>query len=140
MAGNAFANTMGLPAEVILAIAGQGGGGGGGEPSAYIKSASVSGNKLTLTKKDGSKVEFDMTTVVNTINASIAALQTSVAGKQDTISDLSTIRDRASNGNLAYNRLSNDVNYIEMEVEDSDTHEVTTFKIFGYEVEEGGGV
>lgn len=36
----------------------EGGGGGGGEPDAYIKDAAVSGNTLTLTKKDGSKVKF----------------------------------------------------------------------------------
>ena len=33
-------------------------GGGGGEPSAYLKSASVSGNTLTLTNKDNSTVQF----------------------------------------------------------------------------------
>lgn len=32
--------------------------GGGGEPDQYIKNASVSGNTLTLTKKDGSTVTF----------------------------------------------------------------------------------
>lgn len=138
MAGNAFANNMGLPAEVILAIASQGGGGGGGEPSAYIKSASVSadGLTLTLTKKDGSKVTFS----VSDINTAITALETEVDGKQDTISDLSTIRDNAGNGMLAYNQLNADVSYIELTAEDSETHDTTTFKIFGHEVNEGGGV
>lgn len=42
------------------------GGGGGGEPDAYIKSASASGNTLTLTKKDGTQVEF--TPSVPTVN------------------------------------------------------------------------
>lgn len=36
-------------------------GGGGGEPDAYIKSASVSGNTLTLTNKDDTTVEFTPT-------------------------------------------------------------------------------
>lgn len=33
-------------------------GGNGGEPAAYIKSAAVEGNTLTLTKKDNSTVQF----------------------------------------------------------------------------------
>ena len=32
--------------------------GGGGEPDAYIKSASVSGNTLTITNKDDTTVTF----------------------------------------------------------------------------------
>jgi len=36
-------------------------GSGGGEPDAYLKSASVSGNTLTLTKKDNTKVTFTPT-------------------------------------------------------------------------------
>jgi len=35
--------------------------GGSGEPAEYLKSASVSGNKLTLTKKDNSTVVFEPT-------------------------------------------------------------------------------
>lgn len=31
---------------------------GGGEPAAYLKSAAVEGNKLTLTNKDNTTVEF----------------------------------------------------------------------------------
>ena len=34
---------------------------GGGEPDAYIKSAAVNGNKLTLTNKDNTTVEFEPT-------------------------------------------------------------------------------
>ena len=34
---------------------------GGGEPDAYIKSAAVDGNKLTLTNKDNTTVEFEPT-------------------------------------------------------------------------------
>ena len=37
-------------------------GGGSGEPAEYLKSASVSGNTLTLTKKDNSTVVFTPTT------------------------------------------------------------------------------
>lgn len=47
----------GLSAAALILAAGKSGG-GGGEPSQYIKNASVSENTLTLTKKDGSEVEF----------------------------------------------------------------------------------
>lgn len=69
-------------------IARNGGGGGGGEPAAYIKNAAVSGNKLTLTKKNGSTVVFNMTSVVNTINSAIAALETSVTGGLKSLNNL----------------------------------------------------
>lgn len=139
-----------------LLFGGEGGGGGGGEPSAYIKNAAVSsdGLTLTLTKKNGSTVTFNMTDVVNTINAAISALQTSVAGKQDTIADLETIRtnaaavagkqdtisdltdirNNAAVGADAYNSLADPLSYITLEAEDSDTHEVTRFNIYGTEV------
>jgi hypothetical protein len=55
---------------------------GGGEPNAYLKSASTSGNTLTLTKKDNSTVEFtpsfseqhvgDVVSVAATANSGIA--------------------------------------------------------------------
>ena len=46
-------NTITITDGVISAV-----GSGGGEPSAYIKDASVSGNTLTLTKKDDTEVVF----------------------------------------------------------------------------------
>ena len=46
-------NTITITDGVISAV-----GSGGGEPSAYIKDASVSGNTLTLTKKDDTAVVF----------------------------------------------------------------------------------
>lgn len=46
-------NTITIADGVISAV-----GSGGGEPSAYIKDASVSGNTLTLTKKDNTNVVF----------------------------------------------------------------------------------
>lgn len=46
-------DTITITDGVISAI-----GSGGGEPSAYIKDASVSGNTLTLTKKDDTEVVF----------------------------------------------------------------------------------
>lgn len=46
--------------------------GGGGEPTAYIKSASVSNNSLTLTNKDDSTVTY--TPVANVPNASDATV------------------------------------------------------------------
>ena len=47
-------NTITITDGVISAK----GGLGGAEPSAYIKNASVSGNTLTLTKKDDTNVVF----------------------------------------------------------------------------------
>ena len=55
---------------------------GGGEPEAYLKNAAVNGNKLTLTKKDNTTVEFvytagegiDITNGV--ISLSLAAAET----------------------------------------------------------------
>lgn len=46
-------NTITIADGVISAV-----GSGGGEPDAYIKDASVSGNTLTLTKKDNTNVVF----------------------------------------------------------------------------------
>ena len=46
-------NTITITDGVISAVSS-----GGGEPSAYIKDASVSGNTLTLTKKDDTEVVF----------------------------------------------------------------------------------
>ena len=46
-------NTITIADGVISAV-----GSGGGEPTAYIKDASVSGNTLTLTKKDNTNVVF----------------------------------------------------------------------------------
>ena len=46
-------NTITITDGVISAV-----GSGGGEPSAYIKDASVSGNTLTLTKRDDTEVVF----------------------------------------------------------------------------------
>lgn len=46
-------NTITITDGVISAV-----GSGGGEPTAYIKDASVSGNTLTLTKKDDTEVIF----------------------------------------------------------------------------------
>ena len=46
-------NTITITDGVISAV-----GSGGGEPDAYIKDASVSGNTLTLTKKDNTNVVF----------------------------------------------------------------------------------
>lgn len=43
-------------------LSANGGGGGSGEPAEYLKSAAVSGNTLTLTKKDNSTVVFTPTT------------------------------------------------------------------------------
>lgn len=87
---------------------------GGGEPEAYIKSASVSsdGKTLTLTKKDGTTVTFNITSLLagkqDTISdlATIRANAEAVSGKQNTISDLSTIRTNATNGEAAYQRLN----------------------------------
>lgn len=49
-------NTITITDGVISAV-----GSGGGEPDAYIKDASVSGNTLTLTKKDNTEVVFTPT-------------------------------------------------------------------------------
>lgn len=46
-------NTITITDGVISAV-----GSGGGEPDAYIKDASISGNTLTLTKKDNTEVVF----------------------------------------------------------------------------------
>ena len=46
-------NNQSIVGEGNIAIA------GGGEPDAYIKSAAVNGNKLTLTNKDDTTVEFE---------------------------------------------------------------------------------
>ena len=40
-----------------------------GEPSAFIKDASVSGNTLTLTKKDNSTVTFSKPSVINNLTS-----------------------------------------------------------------------
>lgn len=108
---------------------------GGGEPEAYIKSAAVSsdGKTLTLTKKDGTTVAFNITSLLagkqDTISdlATIRANAEAVSGKQNTISDLSTIRTNATNGEAAYQRLNG---YDEHEVVvtyDDDTTETFWF-------------
>lgn len=50
-----MSNAVGI---LALGLAAQGGGGGGGEPAAYIKSASVANNELTLTRKDDTTLTY----------------------------------------------------------------------------------
>lgn len=45
---------------------------GGGEPATYIKNAAVSGNKLTLTKKDDTTIEFTDTNTEYTAGEGIS--------------------------------------------------------------------
>lgn len=49
-----------------------------------------------------SGITSSLVTQIGTNQSNIASLQTTVAGKQDTIQDLSTIRSNASNGQSAY--------------------------------------
>ena len=70
MANDTLARMLALTAE------------GGGEPEAYLKSAAVNGNKLTLTNKDNTTVEFHYTagegiSITNgVISLSLAAAET----------------------------------------------------------------
>lgn len=62
-----------------------GGSSSGGEPEAYIKSASVSGNTLTLTNKDDTTVSYSVDTSelvarINELEQRIAALENSGGG------------------------------------------------------------
>lgn len=66
-----------------------GGGAGGGEPEAYIKSASVSGNTLTLTNKDDTTVSYSsvdletyntLVTRINELENRLSALENSGGG------------------------------------------------------------
>lgn len=59
--------------------------GGGGEPDAYIKSASVSGNTLTLTNKDDTTVDYSGEPSVYLKNASVSNNTLTITNKDDTI-------------------------------------------------------
>ena len=54
------------------------------EPDEYIKSATVDGNKLTLTKKDNSTVDFEPAGGGGTANADEATIITNAEGKLET--------------------------------------------------------
>lgn len=56
-----------------------------GEPDEYIKSATVDGNKLTLTKKDNSTVDFEPAGGGGTANADEATIITNAEGKLETV-------------------------------------------------------
>lgn len=91
-----MADGKGLSAVSLIMAAK--GGSGGGEPAAYLKSATTSGNTLTLTKKDDTTVTYtpDLSAYRTAANQDIID-----NGKQDTISDLNTIRSGAALGATA---------------------------------------
>jgi len=94
-----MADGKGLSAAALILAAGKSGG-SSGEPSEYLKNATTSGNTLTLTKKDNTTVTFTPTTDLSAYRT--AANQDIIDnGKQDTISDLSTIRSGAALGATA---------------------------------------
>lgn len=55
------------------------------EPDEYIKSAAVDGNKLTLTKKDNSTIDFEPAGGGGTANADEATIITNAEGKLETV-------------------------------------------------------
>ena len=58
--------------------------GGGGEPSAYIKSASVVDNTLTLTNKDDTTVDYNGEPSAYLKNASVSNNTLTITNKDDT--------------------------------------------------------
>lgn len=60
------------------------GSGGGGEPDAYIKSASVSGNTLTLTNKDDTTVDYNGAPDTYVKSASVSGNTLTLTNKDDT--------------------------------------------------------
>lgn len=105
------------------------GGGGGGEGGTTNYNDLSNKPKINGTTLSGNKTLAQL---------GIASVD-DMDGKQDTISDLATIRYGATDGRDAMIMLNNDSNYITLEAEDAETGEVTTFALFGTEIEEGGG-
>ena len=64
---------------------------GGGEPAAYIKSASVSGNTLTLTNKDDTTVSYSGEPSAYLKNASVSNNTLTLTNKDDTTVSYSSV-------------------------------------------------
>ena len=84
---------------------------GGGEPNAYIKSASVSGNTLTLTNKDDTTVSYSGEPSAYLKNASVSNNTLTITNKDDTTVsyssvDLETYNALVTRINELENRLS----------------------------------